>query len=235
MCFSAEASFGVGAVLFPAGGYCAACAVARAPRLLPLALVPIAFGIQQCCEGMVWIGLQHGEPALVQKWSVLFLFFAVVFWPLWIALSLLIAETRRRQRMLLMFLTALSGVWIWLYYPVASDPQQWLSTDVAHHSIRYSVGELPGFQLLPRVVWRFGYVLAICVPLILGRVGSGGRGNLTAAALVGALFVASYVLFWYAFLSVWCFFAAVVSGLLCIAFHRLPARASNLCPAAVSG
>ena len=235
MCFSPEASFTVGAVLLPAGIYCTQAAVRRDARFVFLALVPIAFGIQQITEGFVWLGLREENAALVERSSVVFLFFAIAFWPCWIPLSVAIAESRPRQQTALALLTIVGLAWIWLFLPLAADPPRWLTTEVAGHSIRYDVGELPGFALAPRAVWRLGYLLMIVVPLAVGRFDPGGNrwANLTGGLIIGGLFAVTYGLYAHAFLSVWCFFAAVVSTMLCGVFHRLPVRrsgASNATP-----
>src|SRR5262249_39162470 len=94
MCFSPEASFLAGAALLPAGCYCVQSAFRKDLRYLPLAVVPVAFGVQQWSEGVVWLGLQGNDPTLITQASVFFLFFAVAFWPFWIPFSLLVPETR---------------------------------------------------------------------------------------------------------------------------------------------
>jgi hypothetical protein len=226
MCFSPQASFIAGAALLPAGIYCTQAAVRKDPRYVPLALVPIAFGIQQICEGFVWLGLNNDNAALVQQSSVIFLFFAIPFWPCWIPLSLAIAESRGRQQTVLTMLTVVGLAWLWLYLPLAADPAKWLTTEIVQHSIRYDVGELPAFALAPRFVWRAAYLAIICVPLVIGRLDPGAnRGsNPITGLLVAGLFGVAYFLYWHAFLSVWCFFAAILSLLLCRAFYRLPVR-----------
>jgi hypothetical protein len=226
MCFSPQASFIAGAALLPAGVYCTQAALRKDPRYVPLALVPIAFGLQQISEGFVWLGLREENAALVERSSVIFLFFAIAFWPCWIPLSLAIAESRRRQQTVLGLLSIVGLAWLWLYFPLAVDPAKWLTTEVVQHSIRYNVGELPGFALASRFVWRFAYLLMICVPLAVGRIDPGGNrvANVTSSLLIVGLFGVAYVLYWHAFLSVWCFFAAVLSLLLCRVFYRLPVR-----------
>ncbi len=168
----------------------------------------------------------------MRRWcsaSVVFLFFAIAFWPCWIPLSLAVAESRRPQRMVLALLAIVGLAWLWLYVPVALDPSKWLTTEVVGHSIRYNVGEIPAFVMAPRAFWRVGYLLIIVVPLSMGRFDPGGNrwANLSGGLLIGALFAVAYGLYWQAFLSVWCFFAAVLSLLLCGAFHRLPVRRSG--------
>jgi hypothetical protein len=226
MCFSPEASFTAGAALLPAGIYCTQAAVRKDARFVPLALVPFAFGIQQISEGFVWLGLNEDNAALVQQSSTIFLFFAIAFWPCWIPLSLAMAESRHRQQIALALFAIVGLAWLWLYFPLAVDPSKWLAVEVVQHSIRYNVGELPGFALAPRFVWRLGYLLIISVPLAIGRFDPGGNrwANLTGGVLVALLFGVSYGLYWHAFLSVWCFFAAFLSLLLCGAFYRLPVR-----------
>src|SRR5262245_37133689 len=130
MCFSAEASFTAGAVLLPAGAYCLRTALCKDARYVPMALIPVAFAIQQFTEGMVWSGLEHAASGFVERASSLYLFFAIPFWPFWIPLSLLFPETRHGTRTLFSLLVLLSAVWFWLYLPLAVDPSRWLRTEV---------------------------------------------------------------------------------------------------------
>jgi hypothetical protein len=224
MCFSAEASFTAGAALVPAGVYCVSRALSRNARYLLLALVPLAFAAQQFAEGMVWTGLLREDSHLVQQASIVFLFFALAFWPIWLPLSLAVGERRPGMRLFLGFLTVVSLVWLWLVVPLATEPERWLTTRVVHHSVRYEIDELPAFQALPRAAWRLGYLGFVCLPLFLALPGGAGdrRGALVAGILVAALFAVSYFAFWYAFASVWCFFAAILSLALCSLFYRLP-------------
>jgi hypothetical protein len=237
MCFSAEVSFAAGAVLLPVGAYCVGRAARGDGRFVALGLTPIAFGLQQAAEGCVWLGLRHGHPGLLAPSAAVFLFFALAFWPLWIPLSLLFPESRRPAKAFLGAMVVLSPVWLWLYAPLAAGPGRWLSVEVVHHSIAYELSGLPAFQLAPRVVWRVGYLAFICLPLLVARPGSGygNRVGLGAGLLVAVLFAVSYLVYWYAFTSVWCFFAAVVSLLLGLAFRHLPARDGRRAGAAAGG
>ena len=83
MCFSATASFTAGAVLVPAGIYCMTASLRKRPNTILLAAVPLAFGLQQLSEGVVWRALEHDDATLVRQASLAFLFFALAFWPFW--------------------------------------------------------------------------------------------------------------------------------------------------------
>jgi hypothetical protein len=227
MCFSAEASFAAGAALLPVGAFCVHRAIRRDYRFLPLALTPVAFAVQQAAEGTVWLGLHHGDAVLVERGAVVFLFFALAFWPFWIPFSLLFLESRGGGKKLLAAVSVLSLVWLWLYAPLAADPGRWLSTEVLHHSIAYDINELPAFHLAPRIAWRVAYLAFICGPLLAARPGGADRLRLLVGGLVAVLFAFCYLVYWYAFTSVWCFFAALLALLLAVVFAGLPEGADR--------
>src|ERR1700677_1279381 len=129
MCFSPEASFAAGGALAPVGVYCAWTALRRRPRLLGLGLMPLFFGLQQISEGFVWLGLERGDPHLTQAAALAFLFFAVVFWPVWFPLFATWMEPQRHRKWLLAGLTLLATSWFWaVYLPLLLDPERFLRT-----------------------------------------------------------------------------------------------------------
>src|ERR1700757_5025984 len=123
MCFSAAASFAASAALLPAGAYCLSQAWRKNRAFLPLSLVPLFFSTQQFCEGLVWLGLRDGNAGLRQAASVVYLFFAMAFWPFWIPFSVLWTEAWPRRRLLLELMAALGLAWTWLYLPIALAPE----------------------------------------------------------------------------------------------------------------
>src|SRR3954452_7547143 len=116
MCFSAEASFAASAALLPAGVYCVRAARKRSASL-PLAVIPLAFSAQQFAEGLVWVGLGRGDPALVEGSSLAFLFFALAFWPFWVPFS--VAFTTRRKVVLAVAALLGLALGLVLYVPLA--------------------------------------------------------------------------------------------------------------------
>jgi hypothetical protein len=182
-------------------------------------MVPPLFGIQQVAEGLVWIGLDQGIAPLAQSASLVFLFFALSFWPVWLPFCVLIVETRKAAKVVIGMMMVPGLAWTaLLYLPILHNPDQWLTTEVVCHSVRYNYSRLPVFQVLPQEAARLCYALPIAVSFLI-------TGNspvrifgflLTAAALVSEL------VFWYAFTSVWCFLAAGLALFLCVVFAKLP-------------
>lgn len=219
MCFSAEASFAVGASLIPAGAYCATAAVRKRPRLLPLALVPVFFGLQQISEGFVWIGLHRVDPALIRSASLVFLFFALAFWPFYFPFITSLSESHPRKRLVFGLVTVIAFAWFWvLYFPIVSGPESLLRTHVVEHSIQYDYASLAVYKYIPRPLLRVLYFLCVAVPLAFGSESLGRSAGIVFA--VSAVF--AVIVYDYAFVSVWCFFAAILSGYLCWLFARLP-------------
>jgi hypothetical protein len=219
MCFSAEASFAAAAVLLPAGAYCTAVAARRRPAYLPLAVVPLVFSFQQSAEGLVWVGLARGDPALVRAASLAFLAVALGFWPFWVPLSLLPLSGRGKARWGLGAGSAFGlALGCALFVPLARDAGGWLDVTVVHHSIRYTPGGLPAFAAAPHEVWDAAYGAAVFVPFFV----TPAVARLVAfRVLLAASAAASLLVFRHAFVSVWCFFAAVLSAQLCYTFARL--------------
>jgi len=232
MCFSVEASFGVGAALLPAGAYCIRSALRKAPRLLPLAVVPVVFGVQQISEGFVWLGLHAGDSAVTRSAALVYLFFALAFWPFWFPFVAAVAEPRRAWRWGLAALAVVATAWFWvLYYPVVTGPGSLLTVETVHHSIRYSYPDLAVYEYVPRPLLRVLYLLTIVIPVGFGSVTFGRL----PAVLLGASAVVAAAVFEYAFVSVWCFFAAVLTGYLCVLFLGLPEPAAEPAPRSISG
>jgi hypothetical protein len=223
MCFSAEASFGVGAVLLPAGAYCVQAAWRKRHSYLGLAAVPLFFGLQQICEGFVWLGLERHDPQLIRKASLGFLFFAVGFWPFWIPLSSFLIEEQPTRKKLIGILTLLSLVWMFgLYGPVAADPDRWLTTQVVRYSIYYHYFDLPIYHYCSPTVLRLLYLATIAVPFAMGS----NRDGIAFGVVLIVSAVFSHLVYGHAFVSVWCFFAAVLAGYLAVVFYRLEPAAS---------
>ena len=219
MCFSPEASVTAAAVLFPAGIYCIKHALAKNPPFLCLAVVPVIFGVQQCAEGLAWLGLERDDPALAHAAGTVFLAFAFAFWPFWVPLCGLILEPPGPTKPLCGGFAVLGLIGgLTMYVPLLFDPAG-LQVQASHHSLHYEVESSPVFARVPLIYWEIVYIVIIAVPTLIAK--TSGVPLLGVALVVSAAI--THVFFGHATVSVWCFFAAVLSLYLCYAFRQMPA------------
>lgn len=194
--------------------------------MLPLAIIPAVFGLQQLCEGWVWTGLHWNDPHLVTVAAIAYLFFALCFWPAWIPLTLLFVQRRRGIHALLVVMTCIGvAIGITLLVPLAIKPD-WLRVDVAHHSLHYNVSSSPAFRVLPNGLWQALYFLVVATPLLVS--GSRKLVHFGMALILSA--AATHILLADTFASAWCCFAAAMSLYVVTIFWRLPRGRPVLLP-----
>jgi hypothetical protein len=206
MCLSAPVSFAASAVLFPTGLYSLRIACQKNPSYLPLACIPIAFAVQQACEGIVWLGIQGSSPAETNLAALGFLAFAYWFWLFWSPWA--VAQTERQLTVQWIcwgagFVGLIYGAL--LYLPLTQQPT-WLAVRVIHQSIQYETRLIfdPWFS---QDCVRLIYAIIILIPLVLAS-------NPSLKVLGGAVCLSAIVSQWLldeVFTSFWCFFAALLS------------------------
>ncbi len=79
---------------------------------------------------------------------------------------------------------------------------------------------LPAWHSAAGMAWRVLYLAAVCIPLLTSR----DRQLWVLGASIVVAAVITHLVFWYAFTSVWCFFAALLSTHICCVLYRLPRR-----------
>jgi hypothetical protein len=218
MCFSATASFTAAAVLTPAGIYCIAASLRKRRETFLLSLVPAAFGIQQLSEGVVWHALEHGDSELAQQGALVYLFFALAFWPFWFCFISAMTDPRWPARPLFIILAIAASSWFWvLFCPLLAGGESLMTMKIVHHSIFYDITALPINQMFPRTVLRTLYFACVVLPMAFGseRIGWG------PGLVLGAMVILCAVVYDYAFVSVWCFFAAWLSLYLCVYYWKM--------------
>ena len=171
-----------------------------------IALIPLFFAIQQASEGVLWLTLNGTFPSEIAKlWSMrIFLFFASIFWPFWIAFSLLIDETVPWRKSLLAFF-AFAGFamgFFNLYFGILKG----YSVDVTDYRIHYMGG-------LPDERWI--YVAIVVLPTFI----SSFKNAWMMGVLIFFTSVIATIFYDFAFISVWCFFAAIISMFLYKLFY----------------
>ena len=207
MCFSATASF-TGAA---AAGVAGAMAVSRtgAVRELPLAGIPIIFGVQQAIEGLLWLTFQHGWPGnYLQVLANAFVFIALAVWPWLVPFAVgLVEEDRTRRRVIALLVPAGAAV---AGYSVLTMLQHPYAAKIVHSSICYVAANPHPYPMLVL------YAVCTCAPLFLAT--ERFLRLLGVVVITGA--VVSALFFYESFVSVWCFFAAAASVVIYLEFER---------------
>jgi hypothetical protein len=201
MCFSAPVSFSAAVGLGAIG--CVSLVRTRSAKELPLAAIPLLFAAQQACEGFVWRVLEHA-PFHVEStpWARAFLFFALLVWPVYIPLALWLAEPKGARQTALLALVGVGAVLG--AYLMARATFRDSNACIAFGNLYYWVQiETP----IKRVVLA-SYLATIVVPFIVSSL----RGTYVAAFVIVVSFGVTALLYRAGFASVWCFFAAVMSG-----------------------
>jgi hypothetical protein len=217
MCFSASVSIGAGVVLSVVG--VAAIKKAESPAHIPFATIPLLFAMQQFTEGLLWLSFTNPAFADLQEVCTYnFLFFAQVAWPIWVPFAVLKLETKERRRTIeRVFLVIGAVVSIYLAYCLAIYPVK-ASQDDYH--IAYD-------QDYPRTLSLFGsalYLIATVAPPFFSRIKR--MWLLGTAVLIS--YVITTILYTDYVVSVWCFFASVISIAVYAIMHSLAKSGPSL-------
>ncbi len=205
MCFSLIASVAAGTALSATG--VATIKMTRRKAELPLAMIPLLFGIQQLTEGLVWWSLQNDAATLNAVATFVYSLFSHVLWPIFVPFAILLIETVPwRKKVLKIFLGIGTVVSLYLLYFMIVSP---ITSQVVGRSIQYNT---PHLYILPIIAF---YLLATCV--------SGFFSSHKFIRLFGGLaFILAIVAYWFyaaVFISVWCFFAAILSFMVFLHFY----------------
>ena len=195
MCFSATASFVAGGALSAVG--VSLLVKTKTKKELPLASIPLLFGIQQLIEGVVW--LSFGTPALNTAATYAYALFSHVLWPILVSFAVLAIETDPARKKIL-HMTFLAGASVGLYF-LQSILTDSLTAHIVHDSIAYRSPHLYPFTTIVL------YLVATCGSCL---VSSHKIINLFGVVL-GVSFAIAAWFFIETFFSVWCFFAAILS------------------------
>lgn len=206
MCFSASASFGASLTLGTIGvlSY-------KASDTLPkkgFATIPFLFAIQQLIEGGIWLALQNQHTTFSAFWTPIltnvYLIFAWIIWPFIIPLIVSFLESNSMKRKILQAM-AVSGALIsgiLLYILVISDIEAVIR---GYHIVYERSNEISGILILGAF-----YIVHLLAPFFIT---STPRLWYLGAVNFGTLIIAQ-LLFSMAFISVWCFFAALSSAII---------------------
>ena len=210
MCFSATASFTAGAVLLGVGTLTLRSALAsrhsRQRCDLPFAAIPLLFAIQQLIEGVIWLTFRFDAPLLNSVMTHVYSFFSHVLWPVYVPAAVLLMEPAGwRRRGLIAFVAAGAALGAYLLYVLVAFPI--VSRPTGQH-IEYVS---PHFFA---AVTMTLYLLSTAVSPLL----STHRMVVVFGVLALLSFGAAYAFYATWFISVWCFFAALLSAVIYLHF-----------------
>ncbi len=212
MCFSATASFSAGAILLGLGVL--TLKSARLRRELPFAAIPLLFAIQQLSEGVIWLTFRYGAPQLNAAMTYVYSFFSHVLWPVYVPVTVLLMEPRGwRRRALLAFVAAGVAVGAYLLYIL----------------VAYPIDSRPTGPHIEYVSPHFFAVAAMTLYLMsttFSPILSTHRMVKVFGVLALLSFAAAYFFYAIWFISVWCFFAALLSAV--IYLHFVLCRAQRI-------
>lgn len=204
MCFSASASFVTGSSLLAFGALVVSKARRRAE--LPFAAIPLLFAMQQLIEGMIWLTFRFDAALLNPPLTFAYSLFSHVLWPLYVPFAALLLEpVRWRRKFLLAFLAAGTAAGLYLLVNMFLFPIE--SRLVGGH-IEYTS---PHFYIAPVMA---AYLAGTCLSMLFS---SHRLVNVFGAAVLLS-FGLSYLIYRQWFISVWCFFAAVLSVIVLLYF-----------------
>ena len=205
-------------VLAVVGAASLARSAGRPQRLF--AAIPLIFAAQQATEGVVWTTMGAGADSTLHRAAVdAFLGIALVVWPMWLPFSLRQIEKDAVRRRALTGLCWLGGavsatalVLLLKWQPVAL---------VVGHSIRYDyAGSTDALQSFINLA---AYVTATVVPYFVSTA--------RMIRTIGLTFVVSLLIVYAVqrdvLTSVWCFFAAVISGLILLAVAQVQPQTTS--------
>jgi hypothetical protein len=205
MCFSATASFTAAAVLMPLGIISVVRAWRGKRRYLALAALPLLFSAQQLLEGMVWRSGEAGATAAVTIYSLGYMFFSWLAWPVWVPFATYFLEPQRRRPIYLIIAIA-GGMLGALQYVPYFVHDGWLVTRFLPHAISYGGTEMLDFVAGREATYAI-YLLVVIGPLLL----STDRDAKVFGVLVALVAITTYAFFRYAYVSVFCFGGALMS------------------------
>lgn len=216
MCFSATVSFGASAVLGVVG--IIAVAKAKTTPQRTFASIPLLFAVQQLTEGLLWLSLKNSEMAGWQSLlTYIFLVFAMAVWPFWIPFTIWLLEKKKKQKgkikkFVWIGAAVAIGVCVILFaFPVQvvtpfcfNCPGSPSPTPRDHLHYEFAI---PAIVRSMIVGFSFLYIAATILTPFLSSI--------KKMKWLGVVFLASYffaISFYRGFvISVWCFFAALLS------------------------
>jgi hypothetical protein len=203
MCFSPEASFAGGLIITAIGVF--TIRKVHKPSQILFASIPLFFGFQQIAEGFVWLTLPMTHYIILQKIFVYtFMITAQVIWPVMIPLSVLFMEESKKKKKILFYFLS-TGILLSAYYLFCLIFFH-VNPLITGFHIVYHTDFPDSLAMIATII----YLIVTIPPLFISSV---KRTHILAILMTFSCIVT--VIFFKQYLtSVWCFFAALISGVI---------------------
>lgn len=200
MCFSAPASFTSGVLLTFIGT--GTLKKVHKPFQIALASISLFFAFQQFTEGVLWLSIgQKGYAGWQTVSTYIFIIMAEVIWPILVPISvLLLEENKTRKRILFALLTV--GAAIALYYSYRLVFYDIYAVISGRHIVYQGTTPSP-LEGIAIII----YLVATIAPLFISSI----KRIYIVGIVMGLSFIVSALFYQKFLISVWCFFAAVIS------------------------
>lgn len=165
----------------------------------PLAAIPLLFAVQQFAEGWLWLSFDAGSALGTIVFTQVYSVFSHVLWPVYVPLAAWCVEPPGQRRRLLAAATAAAGLFgVFMAASLVVDP---ITATVNGLHIEYAARH----EHTP-------VVAALYLAATAGTLAISSHAYVRLFGLLAfATFIVSYVFYTRWFISVWCFFAAVLS------------------------
>ncbi|SHL36209.1 DUF6629 family protein [Flavobacterium chilense] len=200
MCFSATASFSAGIVLSAIG--VASIKKVQHPSQTMFAVIPFIFAIQQFSEGFLWLSIPYEQCSDLQiSITYFYLIIAQVIWPIWVPVAILLLEKEKTRKHIQRVLVAI-GILVSAY----------LTYCLFNFNIRseidcYHIAYIQTYPEPFRIMGGLLYIIATILPPFFSHI----RRMWWLGVMVLISYVITTVFYESYLVSVWCFFASVIS------------------------
>ncbi|MES2591559.1 MAG: DUF6629 family protein [Bacteroidota bacterium] len=209
MCFSAEASFGASVILGTVGVFTLKKANTTSEKFF--ASLPLVFGVQQFVEGFLWIAIENNYVQLQNISTHLFIIIAQIIWPVLVPFSIMLMEPEKKRKSLLNMFLLFGGIAsVYLAYCIAIYS---VKSEIDRHHIFYALG----FPHVNKGAIALFYVIPTAISPFISSI---KRMKILGALILGTFIFTQYFYTKHA-ISVWCFFAAIMSAEVWVIMNRL--------------
>jgi hypothetical protein len=210
MCFSTSVSFGVGIVLSVIG--VASIKKAQSPSEIGFASIPLIFAVQQITEGFLWLSLSNPTYAALQQVSTfIFLIFAQVIWPILIPFAIFKLEPKAKPKKFLKILVSI-GVIVSIYLTYCL-----MNYAVEANIEAYHIFYKQNYPVLISRYIAFLYIVATILPTFISSI----KRMWVLGTFILISYIISIIFYTDYFVSVWCFFASIISIIILVIMNEL--------------